>query len=235
MRTYTDPDTLTNPARMLGVVRRLRALAWMGHDPTVVAVKYHTDPLLLRELCNAHTRRSPLKRRFERDEFPLDVWYAVATAYQDLGMTFGPSDYYRARARAENWMPPLAWDDDTLDDPRRGSNKRGGGPVGGQPADHAVVWRRINGDHEVPMRTADRIEAVRILHDRGLGTYAIADALGIYIKQVERDRAELGLEARGTPAGYMNRSHDPALFSRAKGLEHKRAAGRVSTDLDPAA
>lgn len=225
MRTYIDPANLTSNARMLGVVRRIRALAWMGHDPSVIAVRYGVDVLLLRELCNAKTHGSYLKRRFARDdEFPIDVWYAVATAYQDLGMTFGPSTHYRAKAEAQRWQPPLAWDDDALDDTGRGSCKTGNvTPEEKAAPDEAVVQRRIDGDHTVQMRTVDRLEALRILHGRGLGTYAIADALGVYVSQVERDRKTLGLAATNSPAGFMNRTHDPALFSRAKGLEHKRS------------
>jgi hypothetical protein len=33
-------------------------------------------------------------------------------------MTPGPSDYYRNKARGLGWAPPLAWDDDLIDNPQ---------------------------------------------------------------------------------------------------------------------
>jgi hypothetical protein len=41
----------------------------------------------------------------------------VAAAYDELAMTGGPSARTRSRAAAKGWPPPLAWDDDTIDDP----------------------------------------------------------------------------------------------------------------------
>lgn len=41
----------------------------------------------------------------------------VAEAYDRLSMTTGPSSKARVRARRKGWAPPLAWDDETIDDP----------------------------------------------------------------------------------------------------------------------
>lgn len=41
----------------------------------------------------------------------------VAALYDQLSMTSGPSQTARSRARKLRWHPPLAWDDDTIDDP----------------------------------------------------------------------------------------------------------------------
>lgn len=42
---------------------------------------------------------------------------AMAAMYDALWSTPGPSDRTRARARLLGYAPPLAWDDDTIDDP----------------------------------------------------------------------------------------------------------------------
>lgn len=41
----------------------------------------------------------------------------IMTAYEKLSGTPGPSPWARARAYKYGWAPPLAWDDDTIDDP----------------------------------------------------------------------------------------------------------------------
>lgn len=212
MRTYLDPETIPNHHLPLGVMRRLRALAWMGHDPAVVAVTYHADVCLLRDLCkNGHRGRYQPGRH----EFPLDVWYAVDTAYNDLSMSFGSSTYYRDLAERSKWAPPLAWDDEALDDPTRGSART----VRPQPPatfDPAVVWRRINGDHTVFMRSEDQREAVRVLYRLHMSDLQIADTLGMWVRQVARVRRHLGFEARKVDAGNMNNTHTAGLLSRAK-------------------
>jgi hypothetical protein len=42
---------------------------------------------------------------------------AVRALYDALWSTPGPSASTRARSAAKGWVPPLAWDDDTIDDP----------------------------------------------------------------------------------------------------------------------
>lgn len=42
---------------------------------------------------------------------------AVRVLYDKLSMTLGPSGLSRQRAAAKGWVPALAWDDDTIDDP----------------------------------------------------------------------------------------------------------------------
>lgn len=42
----------------------------------------------------------------------------VRAMYERLSMTPGPSDLTRARAARRGYAPPLAWDDDMIDDPR---------------------------------------------------------------------------------------------------------------------
>lgn len=41
----------------------------------------------------------------------------IAKVYDDLSMTYGPSDRTRSLAARRGWLPPLAWDDELIDDP----------------------------------------------------------------------------------------------------------------------
>lgn len=42
---------------------------------------------------------------------------AICRAYDALSMQLGPSQWHRSLARGRGWAPPLAWDDDAIDDP----------------------------------------------------------------------------------------------------------------------
>ncbi|WP_329123945.1 hypothetical protein [Streptomyces sp. NBC_01353] len=41
----------------------------------------------------------------------------IRAAYEALSMRTGTSAKTRLRAQRSGWAPPLAWDDDTIDDP----------------------------------------------------------------------------------------------------------------------
>ena len=81
----------------------------------------------------------------------------IAAAYDTLSMTPGPSAQSRARARAKGWPPPLAWDDETIDDPdaRPGTELQ---------LDVDTVWQDMQlGDLAAGrlLRRADRVELIR--------------------------------------------------------------------------
>ena len=67
----------------------------LGYDPSWVA-KLLNNP----------------RRRVNRD-----TYQAVADLYDRLSMTPGPSQEARDRAKRKGWRPPLAWDDDSIEDP----------------------------------------------------------------------------------------------------------------------
>lgn len=185
MTTYTNPDELADRARALGVARRLRALAWMGHDPVDVGHRYGFD---------GHRMTSGMLHG-DMDRFAprvdSDTWRGVVIAFADLAMTFGDADDWAATARARRWKPPLAWEDEWLDD----YTQRGVVMLKADPdhVDEVVVLRRMAGDHDVPMTRTERREAVRRMHARGLTDPAIADALGLWPRTVFNDRGALGL------------------------------------------
>lgn len=89
-----------------GTTRRLRALGRMGWSS--VALGAHLG-VSQQKVCHWQVGRAafvfePTARR-------------VARLYDRLSMTDGGSRRARLRAEREGWPPPLAWDDDTIDDP----------------------------------------------------------------------------------------------------------------------
>lgn len=106
----------------------------------------------------------------------VTAWRAadIAKVYDELSMTLGPSNITRLRAEAKGWPPPLAWDDDRIDDPaynpmglltngvhrpRRGSSTR-------SAIDEAVVLRVLSGEN-LPTSKAERAEIMRRWIDNG--------------------------------------------------------------------
>lgn len=88
-----------------GTRRRVQALAWMGWTTAEVARRAGTTPNTLRTLILPHRRASfALARR-------------VAEVYEQLSHLHGPSTIAAGKARQLSFAPPLAWDDDTIDDP----------------------------------------------------------------------------------------------------------------------
>lgn len=90
---------------------------------------------------------------------------AVAGLYDRLSLTTGPSQPARLRARRRGWAPPLAWDDDTIDNPNAT-------PDLGERA--TVTW----------------VERYQELRDLGLSQDEIARRMGIeresLLRQIER-------------------------------------------------
>ncbi|HEY3559629.1 MAG TPA: hypothetical protein VGL05_19305 [Kribbella sp.] len=106
----------------------------------------------------------------DRGWITSDVAQRIKAAYEELSMRqpAAPTRQHQAgitksrnRARALGWVSPLAWDDDTIDDP----NAR---PVGvitaaWDPAgcDDARIERRINGDRTIRLHRGESVEVVR--------------------------------------------------------------------------
>ena len=88
----------------------------------------------------------------------------IAALYDDLSMTLPPqtkcTDRQRAYARKKGWAVPLAWNDETIDDPTAR-------PHGTREArsrhdlDPVVVERVLAGDRDQPVTRAERHEVIR--------------------------------------------------------------------------
>ena len=118
-----------------------------------------------------------------------DIAVRVKAAFDELAMQLPPATTrsYRSgvtrtqnRAKALGWAPPLAWDDETIDDPSAKPVGLTGRYIVGDYIDEAAVLRRMAGDM-VTLTRAERIEVVtrlraaqwtysRIEHHTGLKT-----------------------------------------------------------------
>ena len=89
-----------------GSLRRLRALQAIGWTQTEIA---HRIGWTLQNL----------NRYFISDPAMINRGTAVTIAkvFNELQLIPGPSERSRRHARKHGWAPPLAWDEDTIDDP----------------------------------------------------------------------------------------------------------------------
>ncbi|MGS2592072.1 hypothetical protein [Streptomyces hebeiensis] len=90
----------------VGAVRRIRALYALGHFQYEIASACG----LSRDFVSDLAAGNWLSLAVERD-------VSIRRAYDRLGMTVGGSWKTRRWAERKGWVPPLAWDDDTIDDP----------------------------------------------------------------------------------------------------------------------
>lgn len=188
-----DWRTLPDGARVdaVGTVRRLQALACLGWTQPRLArelgstaqhAAYLFQPGGLVTAATARTVARLYDRLWDVTPTPADRWEA------------GGITRSRTRAAASGWAPPLAWDDETIDDPAA-EPQHALTVTGPKPLDEAAIARRVNGDTRVQLTNEERREVVRLLHSQGLNDGEIERLTGINDRQVLRDRQRLGLEA----------------------------------------
>jgi transcriptional regulator with XRE-family HTH domain len=125
-----DGDSGMAPA--LGLTRRLQALVALGYTQDHVSAATGISQGLLSRITRGLANRSTARN-----------WHALVAYYDEVSMTPGPSSTARANARKRGWVPPLAWDDETIDDPNarpdtgEGAPKRPNGGSG-RPAEYVV-------------------------------------------------------------------------------------------------
>ena len=108
----------------------------------------------------------------------------VAALYDELSMLPGPSKLTAQRSARKGWPPPLAFDDDTIDDPTVGPAVRTpGAPV----IDEIAVERAMRG-YPTHLRDTERAEVVRRLTAQDMTAPEIARRLGIAPRSVTRIR-----------------------------------------------
>lgn len=89
-----------------GTIRRIQALAVTGWPIGWTANQAERTPSHLHRILNGSV---PLAPRCTAER--------IALIYQAHEATQGPSQPSRAAAAHRGWVPPIAWDDDTIDDP----------------------------------------------------------------------------------------------------------------------
>ncbi|PWJ23301.1 Homeodomain-like domain-containing protein [Branchiibius hedensis] len=164
----------------VGARRRIEALQAIGHSSTTIAeamaggatadvvrnIKGHPGAWISR------TNHERALRAYER------LWDTPGTSRQTLGA-----------ARRLGFAPPLAWDDDTIDDP-------GGQPWSGEEThdlvDEVAVLRAVAGDR-VGLTVTERAEAVRRLAATGLSDNEIGVRIRVTSRTVQRIRKEFDI------------------------------------------
>ncbi|MBV9292036.1 MAG: hypothetical protein JO222_06265, partial [Frankiales bacterium] len=150
-----------------GTRRRLQALMAIGWPSDTLAVKFgYTDGFAVRKLCsNRFVRRSTAER--------------VARVYAELADTPGPSVRVCRWAQAAGMLPPIWWDDDTVDDPAAKPAVRERAQRGRGEVDLVVVDRLVDGARVRGATRTERFEAFCRLRAQGLGTTAVCERLHI--------------------------------------------------------
>jgi hypothetical protein len=101
-----DPSAAAAEVPATGTVRRLQALVALGHAPESLAAQLNVTEQYVRLVLDA---TSPT--------VAADTARRVVAVFDELQMTLGDSQEARAEARKQNWDPPLAWDEHTIDNP----------------------------------------------------------------------------------------------------------------------
>lgn len=167
----------------VGTQRRLQALAFMGWDLTSISARTGvTENVLLHVRSGKQTRvKAAAAAR-------------VAAVFDKVSMTPGPSKRTATIAtRRYGWAPPLAWDDDTIDDPTATPATSSPATVHVDDVDEVAVARAIHGTDGPPVRLnrAERRIVVEELLRRGVSHSQIADRVGVTPRTIERDIRDL--------------------------------------------
>lgn len=181
--TRPDPDGFVPAVGARRRIEALLAIGWRHTDITARMPGRHVSSVVLHQAGH-------LIARATHD--------AVTAAYDALSMTPGPSDITRARAARLGYVPPLGWDDDTIDDPTAVPQHDATAPPGADVVDHTAVDLTLAGVR-LTLTRAERHIALAQLVNEGLSDAAIAERLGVTDRTILRDRQALGLATRWDP------------------------------------
>jgi DNA-binding CsgD family transcriptional regulator len=147
-----------------GTQRRLRALHAIGWTWQALSAHTGTSASAVSQLAGSGQRKAVTPETAAK----------VRAIYDRLWDVFpegASADRARSYAARKRWMPPLAWDDDTIDDPAARSHCYAQGAT-------------------YHLTRAERAETVARLTRAGLSAAQIAVRLGITERMVTRDRAK---------------------------------------------
>ena len=181
-----NPGLLADGAKIhpAGTARRIKALATLGWSVNRLAAEGGMD-------------RQVLDQALHGKDVTAGTARAVAALYERLWDQPAPGRDHRERisvsrtinrAKASQWAPPLAWDDEMIDDPEARPNK--GVALRqreGTAFDEVAVQRAMHGD-KVALRPVERAEVVHRLTAQGLTAAQIAARVRVDERSVQRIR-----------------------------------------------
>lgn len=172
-----------------GTRRRICALIALGWPARTIATRLGASSRNMWELTGPTAPVRALVTVRLRD--------AVTRLYDEISLVVPPRSAHTTRARniaaARGWVPPLAWDDDTIDDPAATPTLDAPDLRGG--VDDVAIDRAIAGDPARPLTRAERWLAIERLARTGLPDNEIARLLGVSDMTVRRDRQDLGISS----------------------------------------
>jgi hypothetical protein len=176
-------DTVADGALVpsTGTRRRIQALAAAGYTFTAQATEIGWT---VRNFADLLHREQTIARTARAVRAMFATWQMQAPTGDSAART-------RLRAQRELWLPPLAWDEDTIDDPAAVPCVLP--PVDGSPADSdelAIAQAYVYQDH--PISTAVRCEIVRRLSADGCNAQEIAPYARTTPAYVSQIRSQLG-------------------------------------------
>ena len=154
-----------------GTVRRVRALGAIGHSQADIGAELGLTSERISQIARSH-HRNVFKRTADDIADLYKRWCMVVPQTKK-------AIYVRAYAAKKRWAPPLAWDDETIDDPKAR-------PVGihknsriKYQMDEVAIARRMAGDRSVSVHGEESREVVRRLLAEGKTTSWIAMHTGL--------------------------------------------------------
>lgn len=160
-----------------GTARRLQALVALGWSQVQLAARLGVAPTNLTPLIHCG-RRSVV----------VATAQAVTVLYDELSMTLPPQitvEQQRSVARAQGtarrrgWVPPLAWEEEALDDPAARPHTGAPQTSSRDLVDDVVVQRRLDGQQTRYLTPAETLEALSRGRARGM---SIADLERVGLK-----------------------------------------------------
>lgn len=172
-----------------GTRRRLQALVAIGWSQTRLADQLgwnvgNFNSLILGRDCPRVQHDTQVRVRALYDRL-WNVPPVAANGHQKGGIT-----YAKRVAAKRGWVPPMAWDDETIDDPA--ARPHSGNRVRPGAVDELTVDLFLDG-HRLTLGKPERVEVVRRLAARGHSDPQIAARVGVTARTVLRDRLDHGI------------------------------------------
>lgn len=170
-----------------GTNRRIQALLALGWPLKVLAPRLGYDG-----------RSHPYKLvKTPTGRVTRDMAVKVEKLYDLLSMTIGPSKRTSGRALRAGYLPPLAWDDEQLDNPAAKPHNCRRDPEIAPALDEILIERALAGDAPRRLRPAEIREAVRraVTPPMWLSDVQAGQLLQRSDRQILRIRHALGLPA----------------------------------------
>lgn len=167
----TPPRGNRGMVKALATRRRVQALAWMGHSTESQAVAAGVAASVLRKIT---TR--PDVPSYSEWVHP-ETEQRIAALYDRWWQTRGPSERSSDLAAKNEWHGPLAWDDDTIGDPKAKPGQAPRCTPRSARSDASVRGALAGLLPASDLTTAERIEVVTALVARGWADERIGEWL----------------------------------------------------------